>query len=80
MQAAFVVSKEVGLEVNVVKTKYLFMSCEQNAGQNHEIRQIRAQLDMWQFKKNVGARITVKVVFLKTFTTYLTQECFLPLF
>ena len=36
-----------------MKTKYLFMSCEQNAGQNHEIRQIRAQLDMWQFKKKI---------------------------
>jgi len=23
------------------------MSCEQNAGQNHKIRQIRAQLEMW---------------------------------
>jgi hypothetical protein len=28
-------NKKVGLEVNVVKTKYMFMSCYQTAGQNH---------------------------------------------
>jgi hypothetical protein len=29
-------SKEVGLEVNAEKTKYTFLSCHQNAGQNHD--------------------------------------------
>jgi hypothetical protein len=29
-------SKEVGLEVNVEKTKYMFVSGDQNAGQNRE--------------------------------------------
>jgi hypothetical protein len=27
-------SKEVGLEVNIEKTKYMLLSCHQNAGQN----------------------------------------------
>jgi sorting nexin-29 len=31
-------SKEVGLEVNIEKTKYMLASCDQNAGQNREIR------------------------------------------
>jgi hypothetical protein len=31
-------SKEVGLEVNVEKTKYMFVSREQNASQNREIK------------------------------------------
>jgi hypothetical protein len=31
-------SKEVGLEVNVEKTKYMFVSRDQNAGQNREIK------------------------------------------
>jgi hypothetical protein len=31
-------SKEVGLEVNVEKTKYMLLSCHQNAGQNRYIR------------------------------------------
>jgi hypothetical protein len=30
--------KEVGLEVNVEKTKYMLMSRHQNAGQNHNIK------------------------------------------
>jgi len=30
--------KEIGLEGNVGKTKYMFTSHEQNAGQNHDIK------------------------------------------
>jgi hypothetical protein len=33
-------SKEVGLEVTAEKTKYRFLSCHQNARQNHDIKQI----------------------------------------
>jgi hypothetical protein len=31
-------SKEVGLEINPEKTKYMLLSRHQNAGQNHEIK------------------------------------------
>jgi hypothetical protein len=31
-------SNEVSLEVNVEKTKYMLLSCHQNAGQNHDIK------------------------------------------
>jgi hypothetical protein len=31
-------SKEVGLEVNAEKTKYMLLSRHQNAGQNHDIK------------------------------------------
>jgi hypothetical protein len=31
-------SKEVGLEVNAEKTKYMFMSYHQTTGQNHYIK------------------------------------------
>ena len=31
-------SKEIGLEVNAEKTKYMVMSRDQNAGQNHNIK------------------------------------------
>jgi hypothetical protein len=31
-------SKEVGLEVNTQKTKYMLLSHRQNAGQNHDIK------------------------------------------
>jgi hypothetical protein len=31
-------SKEVGLEINVEKTKYMLLSCHQNVGQNQDIK------------------------------------------
>ena len=33
-------SKEIGLEVNVDKTKYMVKSPDQNAGQSHNIKLI----------------------------------------
>jgi hypothetical protein len=36
-EALLIVSKEIGLEVNAEKTKYMIMSREQNAGQNKNI-------------------------------------------
>jgi hypothetical protein len=37
-QTLIVASKEVGLEVNLEKTKYVLVSQDQNAGQNREIK------------------------------------------
>jgi hypothetical protein len=37
-QILFDASKEVGLEVNTEKTKYMLLSRHQNAGQNHDIK------------------------------------------
>jgi ribosomal protein S2 len=31
-------SKEVGLEVNAEKTKYMLLYCHQNAGKNHDLK------------------------------------------
>jgi hypothetical protein len=36
--ALVVASKEIGLEVNAEKTKYMVMSGDRNAGQNHNIK------------------------------------------
>jgi hypothetical protein len=38
MQTLIDASKEVGLEINVEKTKYMLVSRDQNAGQNQEIK------------------------------------------
>jgi hypothetical protein len=44
-------SKEVGLEVNVKKTKYMLVSRDQNAGQNQEIKiGNRSFVNVSQFK------------------------------
>ena len=37
-EALVIASKEIGLEVNAVKTKYVVMSRDQNAGQNGNIQ------------------------------------------
>ena len=37
-QALKVISKETGVEVNTVETKYIFVSHKQNAVQNHNIK------------------------------------------
>jgi hypothetical protein len=41
-------STEVGLEVNAEKTKYLFLSHHQNAGQNYEMKIANGCFQMWQ--------------------------------
>jgi hypothetical protein len=46
-EALVVSSKEIGLEVNAEKTKYMVMTRDQNAGQNHNIKQIINPLKGW---------------------------------
>jgi hypothetical protein len=41
-------SKEVVLEVNIKKTKYMLLSRHQNAGQNRDIKIENRLLDMWR--------------------------------
>jgi hypothetical protein len=37
-EALLVASKEIGLEVNAEKTKYMVMSQDQNAGHSHNVK------------------------------------------
>jgi hypothetical protein len=39
-------SKEVGLEINVDKTKYMLLSCHQNVGQNLDIKIANRSFEM----------------------------------
>jgi hypothetical protein len=38
-------SKEVGLEINIEKTKYMLLSCYQNAGQDRNIKIVDRSLE-----------------------------------
>jgi hypothetical protein len=52
------ISKEVGLEVNVERTKYMLVSRDQNAGQNREIKiGNRSSENVLQFKY-LGTTVT----------------------
>jgi hypothetical protein len=47
-EALLDVSKEIGLEVNSEKTKYMFMSRHQTAGQSNYIRVANKSFKKWQ--------------------------------
>jgi len=47
-EALIVASKENGLEVNMIKTKYMVMSRDQNAGQSHSIKIDNSSLKGWK--------------------------------
>jgi hypothetical protein len=48
METLIDASKEVGLEVNTEKTKYMLLSRHQNAGQNFDIKIVSIFRKMWQ--------------------------------
>jgi hypothetical protein len=50
--------KEIGLEVNAEKTKYMVMSQEQNAGQNHNIKIGNKSLERVEQFKYLGTTLT----------------------
>jgi hypothetical protein len=51
-------SKEVGLEVNVEKTKYMLVSRDQNAGQNREIQIGNRTFETMSQFKYLGTTVT----------------------
>jgi hypothetical protein len=47
-EALVAAAKEIGLEVNADKTKYMVMSRDQNAGRNHNIRIDNSFFEKWK--------------------------------
>jgi hypothetical protein len=51
-------SKEVGLEINVEKTKYMLLSRHQNAGQNRDMKIANRSFENVSQFKYLGATVT----------------------
>jgi hypothetical protein len=51
-------SKEVSLEVNIEKTVYMLVSCDQNAGQNWDIKRGKKSFENVSQLKYLGTTIT----------------------
>jgi hypothetical protein len=51
-------SKEVGLEVNTEKTKYMLLSHHYNAGQNHDIKIANRSSENVAQLKSLGTTVT----------------------
>jgi len=47
-EALVVANKEIGVEVNADKTKYMVMSRDQNAGGSHFIKTDNSSLEGWK--------------------------------
>jgi hypothetical protein len=54
-------SKEVDLEVNVEKTKYMLVSRDQNAGQTREIKIGNRSFENVSQFKYLGTTVTIKI-------------------
>jgi hypothetical protein len=53
-------SKEIGLEVNTAKTKYMLLSPHQNAGQNHDIKTANRSFENVAKFRFLGTTVTNK--------------------
>jgi hypothetical protein len=59
-ETLIVASKEVSLEVNAEKTKYMLMSHHQNAGHNHNIKVAIRSLENGAQFKYFGTTVTIQ--------------------
>ena len=64
-EALIVASKEIGLEVNADKTKYMVMSGDQNVGQSHNIKTDNSSFESVKEFKYLGITLKIKILFRK---------------
>jgi len=60
-----VATKEIGIEVNADKTKYMIMSRDQNAGRNHNMKIDNSSIERVEEFKYLGKTLTNKILFRK---------------
>jgi hypothetical protein len=58
METLIDASKEVSLEINIEKTKYMLLSHHQNAGQNQDIKITNRSFENVSQFKYLGTRVT----------------------
>jgi hypothetical protein len=56
-EALLVSSQEIGIDVNDEKTKYMFISREKNAGQNHNIKICNKSFERLERVKYLGTTL-----------------------
>ena len=59
-EALGVATKEIGLEVNADKTKYMIISRDQNAGRSHSMKIDNSSIEMVEEFKYLGITLTNK--------------------
>jgi len=64
-EALVVATKEIGLEINVDKTKYMIMSRDQNAGRSHSMKTDSSSIEKVELFKYLGTTLTNKILFRK---------------
>jgi hypothetical protein len=72
-EALVVASKEIGLEVNAEKTKYMVMSRNPNAGQNHNIKPGNISLERVEQFRYLGTILTNQIPFRKKLRAHGSQ-------
>jgi hypothetical protein len=64
-EVLIIASKEIGLEVNADKTKYMFMPGEQNAGRKRSMKTDDRSFEMLEKYMYLGTTLTNKIVLRK---------------
>ena len=76
-EALVVATKEIGLEVNDDKTKYMIMSRDQNAGRSHSMKIENSSIERVEEFKFLGATLTNKNSIQEEIKSRLKVECWL---
>ena len=58
-------TKEIGLEVNAHKTKYMTMSRDKNAGRIHSMKMDNSSIERVEEFKYLGTTLKIKILFRK---------------
>jgi len=64
-EALILASKNIGLEVNADKTKYMVMSQDQNARQSHSMKTDNSSFERVEEFKYLGTTLTIRILFRK---------------